>query len=86
MKHSWQRNYISIFYDNVLVLEIISRSVHIGLCKFYYYLFITHISSKHNKNTHVDIHNTVKILKLHKIQGYKKPTLRCQQMSPRHSV
>jgi len=29
---------------------------------YYYYLFITHITSKHNKNTHVDIHNTVKIL------------------------
>ena len=40
-----------------------------------YFIYYAH-SSQHNKNTHVDIHNTVKILKLHKIQGYKKPTLR----------
>ena len=54
-----------------------------------YYLFIYLLrtyAANIIKNTHVDIHNTVKILKLHKIQGYKKPTLRCQRMFPRYSV
>ena len=70
----------------IYVATLPRESVALELRHLFIYLFITHISSKHNKNTHVDIHNTVKILKLHKIQHYKKPTLRCQQMSPRHSV
>jgi len=42
---------------------------------------ITHISSKYNKNTHVNIQSTVKNTILQKIQdykNYKKTTLRCQ--------